>query len=34
MSDSAVVVEGVSKRFRLYHQRNQSLKAALTSASR
>lgn len=29
MSDAAVVAEGVSKRFRLYHERNQSLKAAL-----
>lgn len=29
MSDLAVVAEGVSKRFRLYHERNQSLKAAL-----
>lgn len=27
--DAAVVVDGVSKRFRLYHERNQSLKAAL-----
>ena len=27
--DSAVRVEGVSKRFRLYHERNQSLKATL-----
>ena len=29
MSESSVSVEGVSKRFRLYHERNQSLKAAL-----
>ncbi|MEO7837487.1 MAG: ABC transporter ATP-binding protein, partial [Acidimicrobiales bacterium] len=29
MSSPAVVVDGVSKRFRLYHERNQSLKAAL-----
>jgi len=34
MSDSAVVVDGVSKRFRLYHQRNQSLKAALMRGGR
>ncbi|HET9187273.1 MAG TPA: ABC transporter ATP-binding protein [Acidothermaceae bacterium] len=34
MSDPAVVVEGVSKRFRLYHQRNQSLKAALMRGGR
>lgn len=27
--NTAVVVQGVSKRFRLYHERNQSLKAAL-----
>ncbi len=30
----AVVVEGVSKRFRLYHERNQSLKAAVMRAGR
>lgn len=29
MSDTAVRVEGVSKRFRLYHERNQTLKAAI-----
>lgn len=29
MTDPAVIVEGVSKRFRLYHERNQSLKATL-----
>ena len=29
MSEAAVTVESVSKRFRLYHERNQSLKAAL-----
>ncbi len=29
MSEPAVLVDGVSKRFRLYHERNQSLKAAL-----
>lgn len=29
MSDIAVSVEHVSKRFRLYHERNQSLKAAI-----
>ena len=29
MTEPAVVVDGVSKRFRLYHERNQSLKATL-----
>jgi ABC-2 type transport system ATP-binding protein len=29
VSEAAVVVDGVSKRFRLYHERNQSLKATL-----
>lgn len=29
MSDTAVVVDGVSKKFRLYRERNQSLKSAL-----
>ena len=29
MSESAVVVDGVSKKFRLYHEKNQSLKSAL-----
>lgn len=29
MSATAVAVEGVSKRFRLYHERNQSLKSAI-----
>jgi ABC-type polysaccharide/polyol phosphate transport system ATPase subunit len=29
MSDAAVTVDGVSKKFRLYHERNQSLKAAV-----
>ncbi|MDQ6725224.1 MAG: ABC transporter ATP-binding protein [Actinomycetota bacterium] len=34
MSAQAVVVDGVSKRFRLYHERNQSLKAAVMRAGR
>ena len=34
MSEAAVVVEGVSKRFRLYSERNQSLKAALMRSGR
>lgn len=34
MTDPAVVVENVSKRFRLYHERNQSLKAALLRGGR
>jgi ABC-2 type transport system ATP-binding protein len=34
MGDSAIVVDGVSKRFRLYHERNQSLKAALMRRGR
>ena len=34
MSDPAIVVDGVSKRFRLYHQRNQSIKAALMRGGR
>ena len=34
MSTSAVSVEGVSKRFRLYRERNQSLKAALMRGKR
>lgn len=29
MTEPALVVDGVSKRFRLYHERNQTLKAAL-----
>lgn len=29
MTDAVVVAEGLSKRFRLYHERNQSLKATL-----
>lgn len=29
MSDAAVIVDDVSKRYRLYHERNQSLKASL-----
>jgi ABC-type polysaccharide/polyol phosphate transport system ATPase subunit len=33
-SDMAVTVEDVSKRFRLYHERNQSLKAALMRRKR
>jgi ABC-type polysaccharide/polyol phosphate transport system ATPase subunit len=34
MSDAAVEVSGVSKRFRLYHERNQSLKAAFMRGRR
>ena len=34
MSDPAIVVDGVSKRFRLYKERNQSLKAALMRGRR
>ncbi|HXR42330.1 MAG TPA: ABC transporter ATP-binding protein, partial [Acidothermaceae bacterium] len=34
MTDSAIVVDDVSKRFRLYHQRNQSIKAALMRGGR
>ena len=34
MSDLAIVVDGVSKRFRLYKQRNQSIKAALLRGGR
>jgi ABC-2 type transport system ATP-binding protein len=34
VADSAVVIDGVSKRFRLYRERNQSLKAALMRGKR
>lgn len=34
MGEAAVVVDGVSKRFRLYSERNQSLKATLLRAGR
>lgn len=34
MTGSAVIVEGVAKRFRLYRERNQSLKAALMRGGR
>lgn len=34
MSEAAVSVEGVSKRFRVYHERNQSLKVALMRGRR
>ena len=34
MSDPAITVEGVWKRFRLYHERNQSLKAAMLRGGR
>jgi len=34
VTDSAIVVSDVSKRFRLYHQRNQSVKAALMRGGR
>ena len=33
-ADPAIAVDGVSKRFRLYHERNQSLKAALLRGRR
>lgn len=34
MGDAAIVVDDVSKRFRLYHERNQSLKAAVMRRGR
>jgi ABC-type polysaccharide/polyol phosphate transport system ATPase subunit len=34
MAEPAIVVEGVSKRFRLYHERNRSLKAAVLRGGR
>ena len=34
MSENAVIVEGVTKRFRLYHERNQSLKSTLLRRGR
>ena len=34
MADAAISVEGVSKRFRLYHDRNQTLKAAVVRGRR
>jgi ABC-type polysaccharide/polyol phosphate transport system ATPase subunit len=34
VSEAAIVVDGVSKRFRLYHERNQSLKAAIMRRGR
>ncbi|HEV8298619.1 MAG TPA: ABC transporter ATP-binding protein, partial [Acidimicrobiales bacterium] len=34
MGDRAIVVDGVSKRFRLYHERNQSLKSTLMRRGR
>jgi ABC-2 type transport system ATP-binding protein len=34
VSEAAVIVDDVSKRFRLYHERNQSLKAALMRGRR
>ena len=34
MTSTAVTVEGVSKRFRVYHERNQSLKAAIMRGRR
>src|SRR3954453_23887705 len=34
MADPAVIVESVSKRFRLYHERNQSVKAAVMRGRR
>lgn len=34
MTDAAVSIEGVSKRFRIYHERNQTLKAAVMRGRR
>src|SRR5688500_17562946 len=34
MAEPAIVVDGVSKRFRLYHERNQSLKATVMRGGR
>jgi ABC-2 type transport system ATP-binding protein len=34
VSESALVVDGVAKRYRIYHERNQSLKAALMRGKR
>jgi ABC-type polysaccharide/polyol phosphate transport system ATPase subunit len=34
MDDKAIIVDGVSKRFRLYHERNQSLKATVMRRGR
>jgi ABC-type polysaccharide/polyol phosphate transport system ATPase subunit len=34
MADAAIAVEGVSKQFRLYHDRNQTLKAAVVRGHR
>jgi ABC-2 type transport system ATP-binding protein len=34
MAEPAIIVDGVSKRFRLYHERNQSLKAAFMRGRR
>ncbi len=34
MAEPAIVVDGVSKRFRLYHERNQTLKAAVLRGGR
>lgn len=34
MTEAAIVVDGVGKRFRLYHERNQSLKAAVMRRGR
>ena len=34
MADPAIVVDDVSKRFRLYHERNRSLKALILRAGR
>ena len=34
MADAAIVVDGVSKRFRLYHERNRSLKATVLRGGR
>ena len=34
MSDSAITVEGLFKKFRIYHEKNQYLKAAITKGKR
>ena len=34
MNSNAITVEGVSKRFRIYHERNQTLKGALLRRKR
>ena len=34
MAEPAIVVDGVSKRFRLYHERNRTLKSAVLRGGR